>query len=163
MNLFYYGIKSFRVIDGDTLDMTIDLGFDVLIEHRVRLYGINTPESHGRTPEPEKTKGLAAKDALSDLLYDPRMSPLLDSRSADIKHPVKIIVQTHRIKRRSGEIDERTGKYGRYMVSLWLEAADGTMTDINRTMVTSGHANLYTGGKRPKLGTWEWLGKEQTE
>jgi endonuclease YncB( thermonuclease family) len=53
------------------------------------------------------------------------------------------------------------------MVSLWTDplssAEDGTMVDVNRAMVTSGHANRYTGGKRPKLGTWEWLGKEQTE
>jgi micrococcal nuclease len=152
MNLFHYGVKSFRIIDGDTLDMTMDLGFGVLIEHRVRLFGVNTPESHGRTPEPEKMKGVAAKDALSDLLHDP-----------ETHLPAKVIVQTHRIKRRSGEIDERTGKYGRYMVSLWTEAPGGVLTDINRTMVEEGHANLYTGGKRPKLGTWEWLGKEQME
>ena len=152
MNLFYYGVKKSHVIDGDTLDLTVDLGFGVLIEHRVRLYGINTPESHGRTPEPEKTKGIAAKNALRDLLHDPRTHL-----------PEKVIVQTHKIRRRSGDIDERTGKYGRYMVSLWIEAPDGTMTDINRTLVESGHANLYTGGKRPKLGTWEWLGKDQNE
>ena len=152
MNLFYYGVKSFRVIDGDALDMTVDLGFGVLIEHRVRLYGINTPESHGRTPEPEKARGIAAKDALSAFLHN-----------SSTHLPEKIIVQTHRIKRRSGEIDERTGKYGRYMVSLWVEESDGALTDINRAMVTEGHANLYTGGKRPKLGTWEWLGKEQAE
>ena len=152
MNLFYYGVKSFRVVDGDTLDMTMDLGFGVMIEHRVRLYGINTPESHGRTPEPERARGIAAKNALGDLLHSPKTHL-----------PEKILVQTHRIKRRSGEIDERTGKYGRYMVSLWTEAQDGALTDINRAMVTSGHANLYTGGKRPALGTWEWLGKEQAE
>jgi micrococcal nuclease len=156
MNLFYYGVKSFRVIDGDTLDMTMDLGFGVLIERRVRLYGINTPESHSRTPEPEKSKGIAAKNALSAFLHN-----------SSTHRPEKIIVQTHKIRRRSGDIDERTGTYGRYMVSLWTDplssAEDGTMTDINRAMVTSGHANLYTGGKRPALGTWEWLGKEQTE
>jgi micrococcal nuclease len=152
MNLFYYGAKSFRVIDGDTLDMTIDLGFGVMIEHRVRLYGINTPESHGRTPEPEKSKGIAAKDALTGLLHNPTTH-----------RPGKVIVQTHKIRRRSGDIDERTGKYGRYMVSLWIEAEDGTMTDVNRTLVESGHANLYTGGKRPKLGTWRWDGEEQLE
>ena len=152
MNLFYYGAKSFRVIDGDTLDMTIDLGFGVMIEHRVRLYGINTPESHGRTPEPEKAKGIAAKDALSAFLHN-----------SSTHLPEKIIVQTHKIRRRSGDIDERTGKYGRYMVSLWTEAEDGTLTDINRALVGNGHANIYTGGKRPALGTWEWLGKEQMQ
>ena len=150
MNLFYYGVKSFRVIDGDTLDMTMDLGFGVMIEHRVRLYGINTPESHGRTPEPEKAKGIAAKDALSAFLHN-----------SSTHLPEKIIVQTHKIRRRSGDIDERTGKYGRYMVSLWVEAEDGTMEDINRRLVAEGHANLYTGGKRPELGTWEWAGEGQ--
>jgi micrococcal nuclease len=150
MNLFYYGAKSFRIIDGDTLDMTIDLGFGVLIEHRVRLYGINTPESHGRTPEPEKTKGIDAKNALAGLLHNPKTHL-----------PEKVLVQTHKIRRRTGEIDERTGKYGRYMVSLWVEAPGGILIDINRALVENGHANLYTGGSRPELGTWEWLGKEQ--
>jgi endonuclease YncB( thermonuclease family) len=47
------------------------------------------------------------------------------------------------------------------MVSLWVEAEDGTLTDINRRLVAEGYANRYTGGKRPALGTWEWLGEDQ--
>ena len=150
MNLYYYALESYDVIDGDTIDATIDLGFGVLIQHRLRLMGINTPESHNRTPEPERNVGLLAKKFLEETLYGTAES--LDAR---------VLVQTHRIQRRTGDIDERTGKYGRYMVNLWLASSDGTLIDVNRLMVAEGHANLYTGGKRPALGTWVWLGEEQ--
>jgi micrococcal nuclease len=150
MNLYFYALEDFTIIDGDTLDATIDLGFGVYIKHRVRLMGINTPESHTRTPEPERALGLAAKDWLVSKLHN-----ALNGHGEETA-----MIQTHKIRRRTGEIDERTGKYGRYMVTLWLRQ-DGAMTDINRSLVENGHANLYTGGKRPALGTWEWAGEDQ--
>jgi micrococcal nuclease len=157
VNLHYYRIKPtqfgepmFVIIDGDTLDVTLDLGAKVSTDMRVRLYGINTPESHDRTPEPELAKGLAAKEFLQETLYSTRIS--LNA---------SLIVETHKIRHRTGEIGERRGKYGRYLVSLWLRSPDGTLIDVNRAMVANGHANFYGGGKRPELGTWQWLGEEQ--
>ena len=55
-----------RVVDGDTMDVTLDLGFDILYNNRIRLYGINTPESRTRDLE-EKKVGLAAKDRVKEL------------------------------------------------------------------------------------------------
>ena len=55
-----------RVVDGDTMDVTLDLGFDILYNNRIRLYGINTPESRTRDLE-EKKLGLAAKDRVKEL------------------------------------------------------------------------------------------------
>jgi micrococcal nuclease len=153
MNLFYYRLRSWTVIDGDTLDAVIDVGLDVRVSQRVRLMGINTPESHSRTPESEKALGLEAKRALVRYLQ----------RAETGDTGEQAFIQTHKIRRRSGEIDERTGKYGRYMVTLWVRRSDGSLLDINRHLVEQGYANLYTGGKRPALGTWEWAGKEQLE
>ena len=59
--------KINRVVDGDTVDITIDLGFDIHYNTRVRMYGINAPESRTRDLE-EKKRGLAAKDRLKELL-----------------------------------------------------------------------------------------------
>ncbi len=66
---YYYGVEILRVVDGDTVDVRIDLGFDVWHKSRVRLMGINAPESRTRDLE-EKEKGLAAKDWLTKEFYD---------------------------------------------------------------------------------------------
>ena len=58
--MYTYKIKLDRVVDGDTIDAYIDLGFDVSVKKRIRFVGINTPESRTRDLE-EKAKGLAAK------------------------------------------------------------------------------------------------------
>ena len=66
-NLYCYEVsKVVKIIDGDTVDVLIDLGFDVHIKGRVRLSGINAPESRTRDKE-EKKKGLAAKARLKEL------------------------------------------------------------------------------------------------
>ena len=65
--MYTYEIKLDRVIDGDTIDAYIDLGFDVSVKKRIRFMGINTPESRTRDLE-EKARGLAAKDRLKNLL-----------------------------------------------------------------------------------------------
>ena len=67
--MYTYKIKLDRVIDGDTIDAYIDLGFDVSVKKRIRFMGINTPESRTRDLE-EKARGLASKDKLIELLGD---------------------------------------------------------------------------------------------
>jgi len=66
-NMYHYQAKLLRVIDGDTVDAMIDLGFDIHIKKRIRLYGINAWESRTRDLD-VKTKGLAAKVRLRELL-----------------------------------------------------------------------------------------------
>lgn len=67
LDLYCYKInRVIKVVDGDTIDLEIDLGFDVSITQRVRLYAINAPESRTRNKE-EKKKGLAAKARLQEL------------------------------------------------------------------------------------------------
>ena len=67
--MYTYKAKLDRVIDGDTVDAYIDLGFDITIHKRIRLAGIDTPESRTRDLE-EKERGLASKQRLTDLLKD---------------------------------------------------------------------------------------------
>ena len=71
--MYEYKIKSIdHLVDGDTFDCTIDLGFNISHKIRVRMYGINTPESRTRDLE-EKARGLASKKRLSELLDDPEL------------------------------------------------------------------------------------------
>ena len=118
--MYTYKAKLVRVIDGDTIDAEIDLGFNVLIRQRIRLYGINTPECRTTDLE-EKEKGLAAKERLVELL------------------PKEFIVETVLNKR---------GKFGRILGILHSESEDGTRVNINETLVNEGHAVEYFGGSR---------------
>ena len=91
--MYEYRCKVVKIIDGDTVDVDIDLGFGVwLHKERVRLYGIDTPESRTRDLE-EKKYGLAAKDFLTGMLDDDQ-----------------IILKTHK---------DKTGKFGRILGELW--------------------------------------------
>ena len=112
--MYEYKIKLDRVVDGDTIDAYIDLGFDVSIKKRVRFMGINTPESRTRDLE-EKARGLAAKDRLIELLGDGNF-----------------VLQSHGV-----------GKYGRCLGTLFVNDLD-----VNKTLISEGHATEYYGGKR---------------
>ena len=67
--MYVYSAKLIRVIDGDTIDAMIDMGFDTWIKKRIRLYGINTPETRTRDLE-EKKAGFAAKERLQEIMDD---------------------------------------------------------------------------------------------
>jgi micrococcal nuclease len=122
--MYTYKIKLDRVIDGDTIDAHIDLGFDVSIKKRIRFMGINTPESRTRDLE-EKARGLAAKD---------RVKQLLEGAS-------EIQLKSHGV-----------GKYGRCLGELHIDIVDGkekmTLESINELLIKEGHAVEYHGGKR---------------
>ena len=89
--MFYYAVEVLRVVDGDTVDVRIDLGFNVWHKCRVRLMGINAPESRTRDLE-EKKRGLAAKQWLIDKV---------DSKEVEM--------QSHGV-----------GKYGRVLGELYI-------------------------------------------
>ena len=116
---FYYGVEILRVVDGDTVDVRIDLGFDVWHKCRVRLMGINAPESRTRDKE-EKERGLAAKDWLKEQFKN--------MESMDMK----VELQSH-----------GKGKFGRILGEFFCNDVN-----INKQMVSSGHAVEYFGGKR---------------
>ena len=122
--MYTYNIELIRCIDGDTVDAYIDLGFSVKVKKRIRLHGINTPESRTRDLE-EKAKGLAAKDRLKAILEGAK-SIQLNSFGV--------------------------GKYGRCLGELHVDMLDGkeciTLTNVNQLLITEGHAVAYHGGKR---------------
>ena len=126
--MYEYRIQSVdRVIDGDTIDVTIDLGFKVLIKERIRLYGINTPESRTRDLE-EKKRGIAAKERLHKILWDAERAGY------------KLAVQT-----------EKAGKFGRYLGVIFTindRSEEPVRVNVNQQLVEEGHAVPYFGGKR---------------
>jgi|TARA_Y100000310_G_scaffold259154_1_gene267740 micrococcal nuclease len=118
--LFHYSAKVDRVVDGDTIDVTLDLGFDIYYKARVRFYGINTPESRTRDLV-EKKAGLAAKQYVLD------WAAARDN---------SVIIQT--------TIDDK-GKYGRVLGTI-LDREGGE--SLNDKLIDDGHAVAYFGGKR---------------
>lgn len=114
-----YKIFVTRVVDGDTIDAEIDLGFDLKLKKRIRLYGINTPETRTRDKE-EKKRGLAAKKRLQQIIDE--QQGVLYLKSLD------------------------KGKFGRCIGVLFCEDFDDE--SINDTLVQEGHAVEYFGGKR---------------
>jgi len=126
--MYEYNAVLDRVVDGDTIDVNIDLGFNVWKKIRVRMEGINTPESRTRDLE-EKKLGLAAKDRLVEIL-----------KFNDNKCVLKV----------SG-----VGKYGRALATVFVDSLsalngeDGiTLIDVNKQLIEEGHAVEYWGGKR---------------
>ena len=122
--MYTYNIELIRCVDGDTVDAYIDLGFSVKVKKRIRLHGINTPESRTRDLE-EKARGLAAKNRLKAILEGAK-SIQLNSFGV--------------------------GKYGRCLGELHVDMLDGkeciTLTNVNQLLITEGHAVAYHGGKR---------------
>ena len=119
--MYEYKVKSVdHIVDGDTLDVTVDLGFNISHKIRVRLEGIDTPESRTKDLE-EKARGLESKAYFTEMLA---------------KCEGTLIVQTH-----------KKGKYGRYIGTLISDDGDSRV-DINRMLIREGYAVEYTGGKK---------------
>ena len=122
--MYIYKIKLDRVVDGDTIDAQINLGFDISVKKRIRFKGINTPESRTKDLE-EKARGLAAKDRLKNLLEG---------------------ANTIQLK------SYGVGKYGRCLGELHIDIVDGkeclTLENVNELLIKEGHAVAYDGGKR---------------
>ena len=122
--MYTYKIKLDRVVDGDTIDAEIDLGFDIKVKKRVRFMGINAPESRTKDLE-EEAKGLAAKDRVKQLLEGCE----------------NITLKSHGV-----------GKFGRCLGEIFLDMVDGqekiTLESLNELLIKEGHAKEYHGGKR---------------
>ena len=122
--MYEYEARLLRVVDGDTIDVHIDLGFDVSIKQRVRFAGINAPESRTRDLK-EKALGLAAKDRVKAILAE---NPSFTLESTEL------------------------GKYGRVLGRIHITILDGseslTQICLNDQLIKEGHAVQYFGGKR---------------
>ena len=124
MEKYIYRGKLERVVDGDTIDALIDVGFDIWIKKRIRYSGIDTWESRTRNLE-EKAKGLEAKARNKELLME------VSSKAGYF-----------RLK------SFGVGKYGRVLGEIYIEDSEGKQYNINETLISEGHAYVYEGGKK---------------
>ena len=122
-----YRVSSLvKVVDGDTVDVIIDLGFSVFIQQRIRLYGIDTPESRTRDAE-EKKYGLLSKKKLTELC----------AKASDIE-----------LRCPKGNARE---KFGRLLGELWVRQ-DGEWINANQWLCDEGYAVPYTGQNKNDVG-----------
>ena len=118
--------KINKVVDGDTIDVTIDLGFDLYKKERVRVAGIDTPEKRTRNLE-EKALGIDATNWLKEKL------------AQAITGDDELTIRT--------ELSGGIGKYGRLLG--WLYIGDGNVS-LNEEMIKQGYAWEYDGGTKNK-------------
>ena len=119
-----YSCKLVRVVDGDTCDAMIDLGFDTWVKKRIRFWGVDTWESRTRNKE-EKVKGLAAKAYVKDLLENSD-----NGKFSIISHGL--------------------GKYGRVLGEIFIK---GHETSVNKLLMENGHAYQYYGERKKVFGS----------
>ena len=118
MEKYIYGAKLLRVVDGDTADCMIDLGFDTWVKARLRFRGVDTWEKRTRD-KAEKVKGLAASAFTKEYLE---------------KNDGNFTIQSY-----------GKGKYGRILAEIYIEGEDKSLNDL---LIENGHAYVYDGGKK---------------
>jgi micrococcal nuclease len=119
--MYEYGCQVTRVVDGDTIDVDLDLGFDIIYKCRVRLYGIDTPESRTRNKD-EKVRGKLAAKFLQNA----------------ISNGENVILQT--------QLKDSKGKFGRVLASVLVDGIN-----INQQMVTNHLAVRYEGQSKKDI------------
>ncbi len=124
MDKYIYRAKLDRVVDGDTVDALIDVGFDIWFKKRIRFKGVDTWESRTRNLE-EKALGLKAKARTKELLEK------VSSKSGYFR------IKSYGL-----------GKYGRVLADVFIMDKDGKQWNINETLISEGHAYVYDGGKK---------------
>jgi len=118
--MYEYRATVLRVVDGDTVDLDIDLGLDVHVRERCRLFGINAPEMRGESRE----AGEAAKEWLVNVVW-----PAVSASGAVRETAKNVVIQT---------LKDNKGKYGRYLAILIVDGEN-----INDAMIAVGHAVEY--------------------
>ena len=124
MEKYIYKAKLDRVVDGDTVDALIDVGFDIWFKKRIRFKGVDTWESRTRNLE-EKALGLKAKARTKELLEK------VSSKSGYFR------IKSYGL-----------GKYGRVLADIFIMDKDGKQWNVNETLISEGHAYVYDGGKK---------------
>ncbi len=119
-----YSCKLDRVVDGDTCDAMIDLGFKTFVHRRIRFKGVDTWESRTRDLD-EKKKGLVAKAYTKHLLED--------------SDEGKFVLKSYGV-----------GKYGRVLADLFVKGHEQSVNDL---LIENGHAYKYDGGKKKVFGS----------
>ena len=118
-NKYFYNAKILKVVDGDTVDISVDLGFSILSFQRMRLYGIDTKELRSKNPE-FKVLALEAKQYLIDKILNK-----------------DVFIETF-----------KKDKYGRYLVIIFYFDKEGNEININEELISKNLAEAYYGGKK---------------
>jgi micrococcal nuclease len=134
-----YDVKVLKVVDGDTVDVDIDLGFGVtLTDERVRIMGIDTPESRTRD-KVEDLFGEAAKARLKELMKDGgKLITTEDRKGEDMK-----------------------GKFGRILGDFYVERYEGQRERVTDILVEEGHAVAYFGGSKEEIAMKHMANREK--
>ena len=119
--MYEYSCKVERVVDGDTVDVVLNLGFDIMYKSRVRLYGIDTPESRTRNLD-EKARGKMAGAFLKN----------------KIDAGEKVVIQT--------KLKDSRGKFGRVLGNIIVDGIN-----INQLMIDNHHAAAYFGQSKQAI------------
>ena len=127
MEKYIYRAKLVRVVDRDTVDALIDVGFDIWFKKRIRFKGLDTWESRTRNLE-EKALGLKAKARTKELLES------VSSKSGYFR------LKSYGL-----------GKYGRVLGELFIMDKEGKQWNINKTLINEGHAYVYEGGTKKRF------------
>ena len=119
--MYEYACEVERVVDGDTVDVVLNLGFDIMYKSRVRLYGIDTPESRTRNLD-EKARGKMAGAFLKNA----------------IDTGEKVVIQT--------KLKDSRGKFGRVLGNIIVDGIN-----INQLMIDNHHAAAYFGQSKEDI------------
>ncbi len=123
--MYHYKAYLKRIVDGDTLDLNVDLGFTVHVNIRVRLYGVDAPETYGVKHDSEEYQaGMAAKQFVEEWF-----------RLSQVDEQLTCYIRT-----------KKTGKYGRWLAMVWKaeDDIDKTELSLNAELIASGNAQAYT-------------------
>ena len=129
--MYEYACEVKRVVDGDTIDVVLDLGFDILHKSRVRLYGIDTPESRTRNLD-EKARGKMAGAFLKDA----------------IEKGEKVVIQT--------KLKDSRGKFGRVLGDVIVDGVN-----INKALVENNYAVAYHGQSKDDVEAEHLINREK--
>ena len=134
-----YDVKVLKVVDGDTVDVDIDLGFGVVLkDERVRIMGIDTPESR-TSDKVEDLFGEAAKARLKELMKDgAKLITTEDKHGEDMK-----------------------GKFGRILGDFYVERWEGKKERVTDILVEEGHAVAYFGGSKEEIQMKHLVNREK--
>jgi len=117
--VYRYKAEVVDVYDGDTCTLKVDLGFNMSFVLKARLYGVDTPELRSKDDK-EKARAYKARDFVREI-----------TRGKEVR------IETH-----------KQGKYGRYLVDLFVEDEGGAWVKVNSLLILRGLAKAYYGGKR---------------
>jgi micrococcal nuclease len=135
MSKYKYSATVVKIVDGDTIDISIDLGFKISIAERVRLYGIDTPETYGvKKGSAEYNAGKAATAFVEQWLRDCDAHPVGNAGEYP-RQPMQITIQSYDGK------ELHTGKYGRWIADVYRP---GDLTSLSAALAAAGHAKYVS-------------------